>query len=186
VIQIRKCGSTTLFGTSIDGSIGGPGVVFGNRYGSISSCTATSQSATNNEYVPIVRIDYLEENNLAVTQSGPGVGDLTVILTMLSPTGVEGWTLTSGTTTMGPPGSGPFIGLWPDSLTWQLIAIPYAPGNPFHFRATDPGVFPQTPLVVPPGTMSGLAGVNLDFVVVMLNAASQYDSRSNLVRHLFQ
>jgi hypothetical protein len=124
-------------------------------------------------------------NTLDVVQGGPGIGDLQVTVSNLSPTGVEGFTLLSSAlpTTAG---SGPVLGLLPDALTWGIFAYPYFPGNPFHFRATDAGVFPSAPFYAPPGSVSALSGVTLDLVVFMLNAGGSYDSRSNVKRYTFQ
>lgn len=58
IIQIEKCGTNTTWGTTMDGSSGSPGANGGNRYGDTSSCTATMSSFNNNEFVPVVRIDY--------------------------------------------------------------------------------------------------------------------------------
>lgn len=59
IVQIEKCGTTATWGASMDGSSGSPGQNGGNRYGSTSSCVATSSSFNNNEFVPCVRIDYI-------------------------------------------------------------------------------------------------------------------------------
>jgi hypothetical protein len=188
VVQVRKCGTVTPFAAPILYSCGGPGINGGNRYGDRANCLATQQSTSGSgtECVPVIRIDYLLNNEFAISQSGPGVGDLRVTLTRLSPTGVEGWTLASAATTLGQAGAGPIMGLWPDPLTLQVVALPYAPGSPFHFRATDPGVFPHTPFILPAGAMTSVAGATLDFVAVLLNASSRYDSQSNVVRITFE
>ncbi|MCP4094507.1 MAG: hypothetical protein GY747_13810 [Planctomycetes bacterium] len=58
VVQIQKCGTNSTWGSSIDGQSAGAGVVGGNRYGNMSSCTATTQSTNNNEFVPLLKIDW--------------------------------------------------------------------------------------------------------------------------------
>lgn len=125
------------------------------------------------------------ENQLAISQSGPGVGDLTVSLGMLSPTGLEGWTLLSPDTSL-PLAGGPILGINPTAVTWSILGYPYIPGSPFHFRTTDVGLFPTAPFIAPPGSVNGLAGQTLDAVVFMLNAGGGWDSRSNIVRYTFQ
>ena len=58
VFQIVKCGTNATWGQSIFGATGSAGANGGNRYGSTSSCAATSSTAQNNEYVPIILIDH--------------------------------------------------------------------------------------------------------------------------------
>ncbi|MCA9322151.1 MAG: hypothetical protein KDB53_15525, partial [Planctomycetes bacterium] len=58
IVQIEKCGNTVLWGTSLDGASGAVGVNGGNRYGDINSCTNTTSSFNNNEFVPIVLITW--------------------------------------------------------------------------------------------------------------------------------
>jgi len=59
ILQIRKCGTVSTWGQSIDGVSGGSGVVGGNRYGNLSDCSAASQSTNNDEYVPTIKIDWI-------------------------------------------------------------------------------------------------------------------------------
>lgn len=42
----------------MDGQSGSPGLNLGNRYGHTSDCMALSSNFNNNEFVPIVQIDY--------------------------------------------------------------------------------------------------------------------------------
>ena len=125
------------------------------------------------------------QNILSVSQSGPGVGDLTMSLTNISGTAFEGWTLLSEDTS-GAVGTGPFLGLIPDGITWSFLAIPYFVGNPIHFRTYDVGFYPNIPLYAGPGQVSVLNGHTLDFVTLLITNLGQYDSRSNVVRHTFQ
>ncbi len=64
VVQIRKCGTTTTFGQSIHGSSGTAGLNGGNRYGDTVSCAATTTTFANNEYVPVIMIDYIPAGGL--------------------------------------------------------------------------------------------------------------------------
>ena len=59
IVQLEKCASVATFGGSIDGRSGSAGFNGGNRYGDINSCSSVSSSFSNNEYVPIVRIDWI-------------------------------------------------------------------------------------------------------------------------------
>lgn len=185
VVQITKCGTTTVWGTSIFGATGTAGLVGGNRYGDTASCSSLVSTFSNNEYVPIILITYLEENRLSVVQTGPGIGDIQLSLSMLSPSGYEGFTLLSANT-IAPAGSGFLLGIVPDATTWSIFGFPYFPGNPFHFRTTDLGLFPQSPLVGPPGSVSALGGLTFDLVCFMIDITGAYDSRSNVVRYTFQ
>ncbi len=60
IIQIETCGAITPWGVALDGVSGPPGSVGGNRYGATTSCTATSHTFSNNEFVPVVKVAYAE------------------------------------------------------------------------------------------------------------------------------
>ncbi|NRA96150.1 MAG: lamin tail domain-containing protein [Planctomycetes bacterium] len=97
VIQIEKCGTVATWATTMDGSSGTAGVNGGNRYGDTASCVAATHSFNNNEYVPIVKIDYsvggLSANFAASPTSGPA--PLNVQFTDQStsddPAGIQSW-----------------------------------------------------------------------------------------------
>lgn len=97
VIQIEKCGSTALWGTPLDGRSAAAGVNGGNRYGHTSSCGATTQNFSNNEFVPIVKIDYVPAGLGARFSAGAtsGYAPLSVAFTDLSvttdPGGITSW-----------------------------------------------------------------------------------------------
>lgn len=59
VLQIRKCGTFNSWGASIDGRSDSAGLNGGNRYGSTSSCVALTSSFSNNEFVPLIKIDWI-------------------------------------------------------------------------------------------------------------------------------
>jgi hypothetical protein len=188
VVQIRKCGTNVTWGASIFGATGSAGQVGGNRYGDQTNCMATNFSFNNNEYVPIVKIDYIENNRLFISQSGPGVADLFVSLTDIVATANEGWILPSALQVSG-VGAGPLLGIWPDASTWQILfGAPLVDGNPFHFPIPSAtGAFPNVPIQAPPGTVPFLAGLNLDFVALLVtNPGFTFAGSSNVVRILFQ
>ena len=187
IIQIVKCGTNAIWGANMDGASGGAGTNGGNRYGFNGSCTATTSTFSNNEFVPIVRIDYIEENILSITQSGPGVGDLSISLTNLSPTATSGWMILSADVA-GSQGAGSFIGVYPDFNTWLLLTTtPIGLGNPFHFPTVAPvGFFPTSPFNLGAGAVSSLTGLTVDVAMLMVTPGPFYDSRSNLVRFTFQ
>jgi hypothetical protein len=126
-----------------------------------------------------------DRNILSLTQSGPGVGDATLSIGSLSPTGGESWLLVS-TNLATPVGMGPIIGLTPDAATFNVFSLPYFPGHVFHFNGQDAGMWPQLPFSVPPGSVNNLAGLTVDVAFVMLTLGGAYDSRSNVVRYTFQ
>jgi hypothetical protein len=61
IVQITKCGApTTIWGTTqMDGASAAAGLNGGNRYGTLNNCTSATWSFSNNEFVPIIKIDYL-------------------------------------------------------------------------------------------------------------------------------
>ena len=79
IIQIEKCGTNAIWGTAMEGQGGSAGTVGGNRYGNLLSCSATSDNFNNNEFVPIVRIDYIPGGpGTCGTLGVPGVNDLVI------------------------------------------------------------------------------------------------------------
>ncbi|PCJ53406.1 MAG: hypothetical protein COA70_08900 [Planctomycetota bacterium] len=59
ILQIRKCSTISTWTASIDGVSGGPGIVGGNRYGHLTDCSATTQTFSNNEFVPLIKFDWV-------------------------------------------------------------------------------------------------------------------------------
>jgi hypothetical protein len=118
---------------------------------------------------------------LSGVTSGGGVGDLTLTTINPPPGMTEGFTLVTSTT-VGNAGTGPVFGIWPDGTTFQGIAEPAAVGNPLHFIAGFPGIYPDAPFIVPPGTLSFLAGQVWDAVVVGLGPGLTYIKHTNVVR----
>lgn len=115
------------------------------------------------------------------TTSGGGAGDLSLSIINL-PAGVtEGFTIVTGSP-IGTIGSGPMFGIWPDAVTFQGIGTQAAVGNPLHFVAGVPGIFPDAPLAVPAGTLSFLAGQVWDAAVVALAPGLTYLNHTNVVR----
>jgi hypothetical protein len=75
IVQIQKCGTNSVWSSSIDGPSGGAGVVGGNRYGNLGDCNATVQSTQNNEFVPVIKIDW-EPSDPRFTINGMIGGEL--------------------------------------------------------------------------------------------------------------
>jgi hypothetical protein len=126
-------------------------------------------------------VELFNENILTATTSGGGVGDLVLSLTNQSAGISEGYTFVSATTTTA-PGFGPAFGIVPDALTFPILFIPAAPGNPIHFQTGFPGLYPDAPLVVGPGALSIFAGQTFDFVVAVFDSSLNYVGRSNVQR----
>jgi hypothetical protein len=122
-------------------------------------------------------------NILTFNTTGGGVGDLVAGISNIGPTVTEGYLLISALTS-NPIGSGPALGLWPDATTWSILLdpSPALPGNPLHFAVGFPGLFPSTPFIVPPGSLSFLAGTSWDVVGLMIGVGPSYAGRTNLVR----
>lgn len=118
---------------------------------------------------------------LNATTTGGGVGDLNLSLINLPLATVEGFLLATSTT-VGIAGSGPVFGIWPSAVMFDCINSPAAAGNPLHFLAGFPGVWPDAPIFVPPGALSGLAGQTWDIVVVALGAGLTYVNHTNTAR----
>ena len=81
----------------------------------------------------------------------------------------QGWIAFTLATAL-PVGTGPIFGITPDANTFAILQIaPVAqPGNPLHWTWPAFGVYPQVPLVAPPGTL-GFTGT-WDFLGVAVDA----------------
>jgi hypothetical protein len=142
-------------------------------------------NATTMSYIFNGTVHYhLSRPALMVSQTSM-MQDLQVVLTSVPASAFEGFTLISLQTWM-PLGQGPLLGLTPEPLTYTLLGIPYSPGNPFHFRAADVGVFPNAPFVVPAGGVANLSGMTIDFVCLLLRQNQVFDSASTVARLTFE
>jgi len=72
IIQLETCGPLATVGGSIDGRSGSVGVNLGNRYGDTASCSSASYSFNNNEFVPVVLIEYTAGAIPPTTYCTPG------------------------------------------------------------------------------------------------------------------
>lgn len=175
---IAQTGALTLnTGTLIVGGYGTSNGVLGT----LDEFRLWLRARTAAEISQNYNVELYSENILVAQSTGGGVGDLNLSLTSISAGAAEGFLLLSGLTSS-PVGFGPILGLWPDSLTWFSLSVPIAPGNPFHFPVGIPGVFPAQPFVLPPGTMSNLAGTSLDVAALLLGASGGYAGRSYVAR----
>lgn len=82
IVEIAKCGTNITWGTSIDGSSAAAGLNGGNRYGNTVDCSAATSTFANNEFVPVVKIDYIAGGTpglcISNTQSNQTESSLTV------------------------------------------------------------------------------------------------------------
>lgn len=102
-------------------------------------------------------------------------------LTFIHPAATEGYTLLTFATAAS-VGTGPILGIWPDSVTWSIFSYPVFPGNPFHYPVGVPGVYPAASLVLGPGTLSSLSGTQTDLVSLLFGLGGAYVGQSNVVR----
>ncbi|HYC78853.1 MAG TPA: LamG domain-containing protein [Planctomycetota bacterium] len=136
---------------------------------------------TQAEILANMNVELFNENILTVVTSGGGVGDLFVSLTSLSQNAVEGFTFVTSSTPL-PLATGPFFGIVPDGLTWPILTMPAAPGNPLHFLVGFPGLYPDQALMLPAGSLSVFSGQTWDFVTAVFGPGASYLGRSNVQR----
>jgi hypothetical protein len=111
---------------------------------------------------------------------GGGTGDLFLGLTNIPAGTAEGYTFVT-TDLTGSLGTGPFFGFWPDTLSWSLLfGGPASAGDPLHWLAGFPGVYPDVPLVAPPGSLSFLGGTSWRVVTVAFGFGPTYLARTNV------
>ncbi len=76
LVQLEKCTTTTSLGIPLDASVGAVGTNGGNSYGNTGICLAPTRSTSNNESVPIIKIDYVLGNQRWQPNSPPCSLDL--------------------------------------------------------------------------------------------------------------
>ncbi len=118
-------------------------------------------------------------------QTTPGAGDLTIngVPSVGVPTATTGYLFFSFTPAA-TVGGGPAFGLIPDTYFWAIAMMPASVGSVLHWIVT-PGLFPNVPLVVPPGALLSLVGLTADFVQVDLTASLTIANISNVDRVTF-
>jgi hypothetical protein len=147
---------------------------------SIPSVTTDFFSAPRTPPVDIGAHELTSGNLLSAVTSGGGVGDITLSLTSIIGSALEGYLLLTLDAT-GSVGGGPLLGIRPDNLTWSIFSFPSIPGSPFHFPIGLAGIFPDTPFSAPAGTLSNLSGIEMDAVVLLLGPTG-FVGQSNVVR----
>ena len=96
-------------------------------------------------------------------------------------TRTTGYTLVS-LSTPGPVGGGPFIGLYPDPVTIAFLLTPALPGNLLHFVVNGVNYPDNGGTSFGPGALSGLAGLSMDAVEVLLDIGQNLVFISNVSR----
>ena len=78
VLEIRSCGANQIWPAgSVDGQSGPSNFNGGNRYGVTSNCVATASTTQNDEFVPVILIEYTTSNPNPSLWVGPmSVGQL--------------------------------------------------------------------------------------------------------------
>lgn len=150
------------------------------------SVTLTTTDASNPTSV-LTKLNHITvtQHKFDLATTGGGVGDLTVTpvpTTCGAAVGaVTGYTFLSFTPAT-PVGLGPFFGITPDAVFFLFLSVPLGVGNPTAFIVA-PGFFPDAgPFVLPPGYLSGFAGVTMDAVMVYLGAANNLVHYTNTDR----
>lgn len=95
------------------------------------------------------------------SSQGMGIGDLELNITGIPPQATNVVLIASYLPAPGGLGTGPFLGVYPDAVTWVLITFPVTAGNPFHFPVTA-SPYAAGPLRFPPGSVSALAGITVE------------------------
>jgi hypothetical protein len=169
--------------------------VYPNAFVSQNGHITNSLSAVNNwnnpDAGPVIEITYQAGTGLttpfldiAAFTTGSGTGDLffqvynMAFLPNLASIS-RGYTLV--TSTPAPVyGKGPIFGIVPDLLTWSLLTTqPIAPGNPFAFTVPGPfGGWPDSPVLLGPGSVNIPSGVVWEVVVVLTNSLGQIEAIS--------
>ena len=169
---VNQTGTLTLntgaltIGSQLSGSAGLNGVMDEFRLWLTARTAAQIQASYNTRDLPVQHL-------LSAQTTGGGTGDLVLSLTAITPGAVEGYTLVTSVAP-GIAGSGPLFGIWPSAITFDGINSPAGVGNPLHFILGIPGVFPDLPFGVPPGTLSILGGQTWDMVAVVLGPGLTY------------
>lgn len=102
--------------------------------------------------------------------TGGGVGDLTFGLVNLPAGATDAMILLSQTPAPGGLGTGPFLGLVPDSLFFSTLLRPSTPFDVFHFPAAASPYLGGN-LLLPPGTLASLAGTTWEGSAFAYSAA---------------
>jgi hypothetical protein len=130
----------------------------------------------------LFRIDYTPLPYLRVSSTG---GDLSMSLSEIPGSMAQGWTVIS-TNTSNPVDSGPILGIYPTQTTFDVLSLNPSLGNPLAFTTGAPtGLYPTSPFLLGPGSVSFLAGQTWDFVTLGVDPFLFFVRRSNVARVTF-
>lgn len=151
------------------------------RHGTTSFNAAPGVAQTTTAFLGMrMRMTWAPSFSQTATTGGGGVGDLFLGLTNIPVGTLEGYTFVT-TDLTGSLGSGPFFGVWPDTISWSILfSGPATAGNPLHWLAGYPGLYPDVPFLVAPGSLSFLAGTPWRFVTVAFGFGPTYLGRTNV------
>ena len=176
LIDLTTAGGTTPgTGFRMDGSFSA--TTRGSQNGHISDPNATAANWTNLDACPIIEITYRlgapgTKFGITANTLGGGNGDFFLQISNIPANTVRGFTLAS---LDGGPlpefGTAPVFGIWPDTLTWQILTSSPSLGDPLHWQYPSSPFFPDAPIVFPAGTLSILAGQTWNVVSVAIDAA---------------
>jgi hypothetical protein len=130
------------------------------------SYQAATSTACEALFAAVVCLTFRPGFQFTATTTGGGVGDLTLDPTdsLDAPGHAFGYTFISFATA-GNVGAGPAFGLMPDANVFSILTLPPSVGNPLAY-VVAPGIYPETNLVFPAGSLTFLTGVTTDFLQV--------------------
>ncbi|MAG56565.1 MAG: hypothetical protein CMJ83_09770 [Planctomycetes bacterium] len=180
VIDVSTLGPTPAAGGGfpLDG-------VFPNGFlsqnGHITDPTSPSRNWFNENAGPIIELTYVFGSaahfNVIATTTGGGTGDLFFQFANVPATTTRAYSLICGTpvSLFGLElGTGPVFGVWFDPLVAFVISQPAAAGNPFHWTwPVSSPTFPAAPLILPPGSLVGVAGQTWEVAGVGVDASGE-------------
>ncbi len=126
-------------------------------------------------------IDIQPDNQFSLTLTSSG-GDLLCDLQNVPAGTAQGFTLFSFNTSL-PVGMGNIYGINADTQTFVSLMSPAAPGNLFHWVLPAPSfAFPNSPFVLPPGTLNAFIGMTADGQGLALTSSFGLLGTTNVVR----
>ncbi len=129
--------------------------------GYLPSTQAVSVSPNSTALLDVALTPGMAPFTVEFSTSGAGQGDLRLGFDGIPSDCNSGYTLISFATTF-PVGTGPALGLWPDTTTFAAFFAPLGPGSIFHWTWPVVGLFPAIDLDLPPGSVLLPLGQSVD------------------------